>query len=149
MAGSPSLGRPSLANLGDAAVRAELERIAVDAEVAALWLFGSRARGEATEGSDTDVAVLASPHRAPLSMLELSHLAGRLETVLPAPVETVAFELAPLELRARVVLEGHLLVSLDEASRVRVTVDTQSRWEDVRPALREMDRAYLAAVAAR
>lgn len=133
----------------EATTRAELERIAADAEVAVLWLFGSRGRGSASARSDTDVAVLARPERPPLGLLELSRLAGRLESVLPAPVDAVAFELAPLELRARVVLEGRVLVSLDEAERVRATVDTQSRWEDVRPALQEMDRAYLDAVAAR
>ena len=47
------------------------------------------------------------------------------------------------------VLTGVLLLSDDEPLRVRFVVDTQSRWEDLRPALEEGTRAYLAAVAAR
>lgn len=61
----------------------------------------------------------------------------------------VAFERAPPQLQARIVLEGRLLYSADEPLRVRTVVETQSRWEDVRPAVREMDRAYLEAVARR
>lgn len=129
--------------------RARVQTCLAHAGVAVAWLFGSRARGEVTARSDTDVAVLARVDRGPLSLLELSRLAGWLEDLLPPPVEVIAFELATIELRARVVIGGRTLVSLDEPLRVRTIVDVQSRWEDVRPALREMDEGYLAAVAAR
>ncbi len=129
--------------------RARVQTCLAHAGVAVAWLFGSRARGEVTARSDTDVAVLARVDRGPLSLLELSRLAGWLEDLLPPPVEVIAFKCATIELRARVVIGGRTLVSLDEPLRVRTIVDVQSRWEDVRPALREMDEGYLAAVAAR
>lgn len=117
--------------------------------VAVAWLFASGARNEDTEQSDLDVAVLARSGRQPLDLLEISELTGTLEALLGESVDVVAFERAPLQLRARIVLEGQVLYSQDEPLRVRTVVDTQSRWEDLRPALAEMDRAYLAAVARR
>lgn len=126
-----------------------LAQALAESGVAVAWLFGSRARGQDTERSDIDVAVLARPERPPLDLLEISELAGRLESLLGGPVDVVAFERAPLPLQARIVLEGRLVHSTDEPLRVRTIVDTQSRWEDLRPALAAMDDAYLAAVARR
>lgn len=126
-----------------------MARLLADAGVAVAWLFGSRARGAGTGDSDVDLAVLAEEGRQPLDLLEVSELAARLEGLLEEPVDVVAFEHAPLQLQARIVLEGRLLYSTDEPLRVRTVVETQSRWEDVRPAVREMDRAYLEAVARR
>lgn len=119
------------------------------AGVAVAWLFGSRATGRARPDSDTDIAVLATQDRPPLGLLELSALEGQLAQALDGPVEVVDFARAPLELQARIVLEGQCVYSADEPLRVRTVVETQSRWEDVRQALEEMDRAYLTAVAER
>lgn len=119
-----------------------------DAGVAVAWVFGSRATGRATATSDTDVAVCATGGRR-LGLLELSRLERELDRLLPVPVDVTDFARAPLELRGRIVIEGRVLCSDDEPLRVRVTVDTQSRWEGLRPALREMDRAYLTALAGR
>lgn len=113
------------------------------------WLFGSRATGLARPASDIDLAVLTADGQASLGLLERAALAGELEELLAAPVDLVDFRTAPLELRARIVTTGQLLHSDDEALRVRTVVLTQSRWEDVRPAVREMDQAYLTAVSER
>ncbi|CAN5208817.1 hypothetical protein BH20ACT8_BH20ACT8_02030 [soil metagenome] len=120
-----------------------------DAGVAVAWVFGSRVDGTAGPTSDTDVAVLSVAGRPPLGLLDLTRLARKLDPHLPGSVDLTVFERAPLELRARIVTQGRLLCSHDETLRVGVTVDTQSRWEDVRPALRAMDQSYLAAVAGR
>jgi predicted nucleotidyltransferase len=120
-----------------------------DAGVAAAWVFGSRVAGGAGPTSDVDVAVLSAADRPPLSLLQVSRLERRLDGLLPGRPDVTVFERAPLELRARIVLTGQVLFSDDEPLRVRTTVDVQSRWEDVRPAVLAMDRAYLRAVAAR
>ncbi|CAN5230222.1 hypothetical protein BH23ACT9_BH23ACT9_12440 [soil metagenome] len=120
-----------------------------DAGVSVAWLFGSRAQGTHRSGSDVDIAVHSMTGRPPLGLLALSRLARLLDPLLPGPADLVAFERASLEVRARIVMTGQVLCSDDESLRVRVTVNTQSRWEDVRPALAEMDRAYLKAVASR
>lgn len=119
------------------------------AGVAVAWLFGSRATGRARPDSDTDLAVLAARDRSPLGLLELSALEGELAQAVGGPVDVVDFARAPLELQGRIVLEGQCVYSTDEPLRVRTVVETQSRWEDVRRALAEMDRAYLTAVAER
>lgn len=128
-----------------AEVRSALRRASI--EVA--WLFGSRAGGTAGPRSDVDLAVLTADGAPPLALLDLAELTRVLEQLLDAPVDLVDFRRAPLELQARVVITGLVLHSDDESLRVRTVVMTQSRWEDVRPALRTMDRAYLATVAER
>jgi predicted nucleotidyltransferase len=97
------------------AVRAALDALlAADCvkarDVAAVWLFGSRARGSDTEGSDVDLAVLASPalglERARL--MELVARAARCE------VDVVDLAEAPPALAWEVVTTGRLLVERDE-----------------------------------
>ena len=134
--------------LGGVDCTPEIRQVLRDAGVVVAWVFGSRATGRATPSSDIDVAVCAEDGRA-MGLLELSRLERALDTLLEGPADVTDFGTAPLELRARIVTEGRVLCSDDEPLRVRLTVDTQSRWEDLRPALREMDRAYLAAVADR
>jgi predicted nucleotidyltransferase len=126
----------------------EIQAVFREAGVAVAWLFGSRAGGRERPDSDSDVAVLAHPHRAPLDLLELSRLTNRLHGRLPGEPDLVAFERAPLPLQARVILSGTVLFSDDEPLRVRTTVLVQSRWEDVRGPLEEMNRAFVAGVAA-
>lgn len=113
------------------------------------WLFGSRATGHARPASDVDLAVLTADDETSLGLLGQAALAGELEDLFGVRVDVVDFRRAPLELRARIVTTGRLLQSDDEPLRVRTVVLTQSRWEDVRPAVREMDQAYLSAVARR
>lgn len=119
------------------------------AGVAVAWLFGSRAVGAARADSDVDLAVLVAPDRSSLTLRELAELTQLLEGMLAAPVDIVDFDTAPLELQASIVTTGQVLHSDDEPLRVRTVVITQSRWEDVRPALRTMDQAYLQAIAER
>jgi predicted nucleotidyltransferase len=57
------LGQPVPAEV-EARLDVLSRRLAADARVAACWLFGSRARGEADGLSDVDVAVLAAGSRA-------------------------------------------------------------------------------------
>ena len=118
-------------------------------DVAAIWLFGSRAGGRPRLDSDADVGVLLVEGAASPGLLAQEHLADLLADALDAPrVDLVVLDDAPLELQARVVLGGRLLAAPDDVRRIRWTVLVQSRWNDVRPALEEQTRAYLRAVAA-
>ncbi len=111
----------------------------------AAWVFGSRAAGTARPDSDIDVAVLVEPA---LPLLRCERLARLLEAALDSPVDLVDFLTAPLPLQARIVRTGELLFSDDEPRRVAQVVRVQSMWPDVQRSLREMDRAFLARVAA-
>ena len=118
-------------------------------DVAAVWLFGSRAGGRPRADSDADVAVLLREGAPTPGLLAQARLADLLAEALDVPrVDLLLLDGAPLELQARVVLDGRLLVPLDDVRRVRWTVLVQSRWNDVRPAHEEQTRAYLRAVAA-
>jgi predicted nucleotidyltransferase len=79
-------------------------------------LFGSRASGEARDGSDADVAVMAGRE---VGLLEREVLADGLVRALGVPdVDLALLDDASLELRGAVVQEGRLLFSVDEPRRV-------------------------------
>lgn len=91
-------------------------------DVAAAWLFGSRARGEEHSGSDVDIAVLLrdEPPRT-LAGMALD-LAGDLEERLERPVDLVVLNRAPADLAHRVLRDGRLVHDADHSARVRWTV---------------------------
>ena len=111
--------------------------IASHPEVAAAWLFGSLARGDARPDSDADVAILlsdpsataASHHRALGALaLDLEHaLGGR------------RIDLAVLDDRTspvfahRVLAEGRLVHEADRERRVRFEWRANVRYLDFRP----------------
>ena len=59
----------------DRAVRFATERLGAG-RVRAIWLFGSRARGEQGPGSDLDLAVLADPALSVMERARLMDLVG-------------------------------------------------------------------------
>lgn len=113
----------------------------------AVYLFGSVARGEARPGSDVDVGVLyaveppatlASPHFA---------LEGELERALGRSVQVVALNRAPADLVHRVLRDGHLVLDLDPAARIRFEVQRRNEYFDLAP-VRRLYRRYPAPAAA-
>ena len=120
-----------------------------EAGVVVAYLFGSRAAGRHRPDSDADVAVVLTDPSVDLPLVVEAQLAERLAQALGvARVDLTVAARAPLELRSRVVREGRVLFSDDEAARVRFEVDTQSRWFDVEPAYAEQTAAFLRRVAA-
>lgn len=105
------------------------------ADVSAVYLFGSVARGTAGAGSDVDVAVLfgTAPPRTlngPRFVLE-----GELERVLGTSVDLIVLNEAPVDLRVRVLREGHLLVDRDRPARLAFEVQTRNEAFDLEPVL--------------
>lgn len=124
-----------------------VETILSGAGVRFAYLFGSRATGRAQDGSDADVAVMPS---RPLGLLERERLALRLARAFGAPdVDLVSLDTANLELRGRVVQDGRPIYTVDEPARVAFEVRTRSEYFDFVPALRALERSYLARVAER
>jgi predicted nucleotidyltransferase len=112
-----------------------------DHDIACVYLFGSRARGNAHSGSDVDVAVLfARPPAAGLKGLALD-LADDLRKVLGAAVDLVVLNHASPDLIHRVLRDGVLVSERDRAARVRFEVDARRRYFDLLPYLREYRRA--------
>ena len=104
---------------------------------AAVYLFGSVARGEATAASDIDIAVLyvANP---PLTYdgLPLA-LEGELERLLGRPTQVVTMNHAPVDLRTRVLRDGVLLLDRDRSARIKFEIQTRNEWFDFAPVLLE------------
>src|SRR5260370_42702850 len=75
--------REALATIAD-------EMAAADPWVEAVYLFGSRARGDARPGSDVDLAVLTCPSNAPIDRIVVeAALAPLAEDQLGVPVDAV------------------------------------------------------------
>jgi predicted nucleotidyltransferase len=105
------------------------------ADVAAVYLFGSTARGTAKRGSDVDVAVLFT--QPPAHTLDGPRLVieGELEEVLGCAVDLVSLNDAPVDLRARILRDGRLIVDRDRSARIAFEVRTRNEAFDFEPVL--------------
>jgi uncharacterized protein len=71
-----------------------------------VWLFGSRARGDARSGSDIDLAVIA-PRATVAEWLHVWDLVDEADTLLP--IDLVRLDRAPEKLKAEVTKHGERL----------------------------------------
>ena len=107
----------------------------------AAWLFGSTARGTASNRSDVDVAVLSRrPMRGTVDDLHLD-VRERLTAGLGHEVDLVVLDVRDDELVHRVLRDGMLLRDDDAAARIAFEVAARSRFFDMIPIRREYRRA--------
>lgn len=111
-------------------------------DVEAIYLFGSRATGEAGPASDADLAVLAA---APLDEVARWNLASRLAGILRLEVDLVDLRRCSAVMRVQVLGRGRLL--LDLAPAVRAGFEAFALSDYAR--LNEERRGILADVKAR
>jgi predicted nucleotidyltransferase len=84
-----------------------VKKLAAQPRVRRIWLFGSRARGEARERSDIDIAIEA-PGADRREWLEVCRLVEEeADTLLP--IDVIRLEEAPEHLCQRVREEGQVL----------------------------------------
>ena len=109
--------------------------------VAAVYLFGSVARGEARPGSDLDVAVLLepAPERGTFDSLGLD-LRAELESELGQEIDFVMLNHAPPDLSHRVLRDSVLVIEPDPSARVRFEVRARNEYWDLKPYLDEYRR---------
>lgn len=101
----------------------------------AVYLFGSVARGSDRSESDIDVAVLLDHTPLPhLSGLRFT-LEGDLERAVGRRVDLVILNDAPVDLRARVLRDGELLLDRAPSARIAFEVRTRNEAFDLAPIL--------------
>ena len=109
-------------------------------DAAAVYLFGSVARGEDRPDSDVDVAVLyGKPVEAGLAGLKLA-LAGDLEARLGRRVDLVVLDSQPPDLVHRVLRDGLIVLENNRSTRIRFEVNARNAYFDVLPMLRRYRR---------
>jgi predicted nucleotidyltransferase len=103
-----------------ARLRTAAPGVFADLPVRVAYLFGSHARGEASQLSDVDVALLA-PDIVPYERLNLRLRAvGRLSTAAHIPdfdLDVIVLDESPLTLTGRVIRDGVVIYSVDEPLR--------------------------------
>jgi predicted nucleotidyltransferase len=114
--------------------RAIREEVAKRPEIAAAWIFGSVARGDAVQGSDLDVAVLLKADRAGPDRGWLYDLAASLERHSPSGrVDVLVLGAQGPVLRHRVLREGKLIHDADPDARIAFEAATISEYLDWKP----------------
>ena len=106
-----------------------------DHGAAAVYLFGSVARGSAGARSDVDIAVLyAMDPPATIEGLGL-RVEGELEKVLGREVQVIVLNRASPDLVHRVLRDGRLVFEHDRSRRVRFEVQARNQYFDMQPIL--------------
>lgn len=105
--------------------------------VAAAWLFGSVARGQARADSDVDLAILfTGPDREGQRTDLLAQLGAQFESIWQRPCDVVElWHQGPL-FRHSVLAEGALLCDLDPERRIDFEARTTSEYLDFLPTWR-------------
>jgi predicted nucleotidyltransferase len=103
-----------------------LNRVKEDQRVLAVILFGSIARGQAQEGSDTDICLVLRP--GSYTPLQLSKI--KLEYVQDFNQDVQIFQQLPLYIRKRVLEDGKILYSTDMDRLYEVAFDFIREYAD-------------------
>jgi len=133
-------GRPTPCQTGGVtavpdALRAEVIRELRNAGARFALLHGSRSTGSHRPDSDVDVAAWWACS-APSSF----------ELLLPAGVDLVVLNDAPLELAGRIAMHGQIIFDDDPPARVRWVATTRKIYADEQPRLRRSHREFAESV---
>ena len=101
-----------------------------DADVLAVFLFGSVARGEQTARSDIDVCLVLMP-RTSYERTFLSR--KRLEYLAQFDLDVQIFQALPLYIRTRILKEGQVLFVRDDDLLYEMAFRTAQAFEDFKP----------------
>jgi predicted nucleotidyltransferase len=106
------------------------------AGIVAVYLYGSSAQGTARSDSDVDVGLVLA-HVPPATLDSQPYeVEADLERLIGRPVQIVVLNQAPVDLRARVLRGGRLLVDVNRSARIRFEVETRNEAFDLEPILR-------------
>jgi len=116
--------------------------------VAAAYLFGSYARGRATNASDVDIALLFNlPEENSFARFERRlELEIALQEIVRRPVQVIDMENAPLLLQRQVRKHGKLILEKDRRRRVNFEVRSRRAYFDMQRVYRLRNTAILKAL---
>jgi len=116
------------------------ELAAADDRIAAVYLYGSVARGTDSSNSDIDIGILLrTAPSGELNDLRFT-LEGDLERALGQRTQVIVLNDAPPDLLHRVLRDGRLLVDRDRAARIRFEVRARNEYFDLVPILKRYRR---------
>jgi len=126
----------------DAHIQAFSRELAADPRIEAIWLFGSRARGEADRMSDVDLAVLAKRSASSRELfdwqVEWTALAARILHTDEVAVQ--ALNRMPLAMVYDVLRGARLLWARSPEIAADFELETTRRYLDFKPYLERYDR---------
>jgi len=105
-----------------------------------VYLYGSVARGEASDRSDIDVAILFDWPPSPELPGTALTIEGDLERLLARPVGLVVLNSASADLVHRVLRDGIIVLDRDPARRLRFEVAKRNEYFDLEPVRRRYRR---------
>ena len=105
--------------------------------IAAVYLFGSVAKGTAHAESDVDIGVLYQTPPALSLMAQPFTEEAELTEQLARPVQVVVMNQAPADLVHRILRDGILVVEHDKSRRIAFEVRSRNEYFDLLPMLSE------------
>ena len=102
-------------------------------DVVAVYLYGSYARGTATDKSDIDLGLLLNAPPAPTLSNVVRDVEAAVERVVGRRVEAVALNRAAPDLVHRVLRDGVILLDRDKSARIRFEVRARNEYFDLEP----------------
>jgi len=117
------------------------------AEISALYIFGSAAKGRETAESDIDIAVLINDQkkgRRTYETLKKTYYAAS-PKLSSRPVQIVILNMAPPFLKYRIIKTGKVLFDKNRRLRVSLTANAIIEYFDYKP----IEDIFLKAVAGR
>jgi len=108
--------------------------------IAAVYLFGSVAKGTARPESDVDIGVLYRATPAPTLLDQPFSDEADLAQLLARPVQVIVMNGAPADLVHRILRDGILVLEPDKSRRIAFEVRARNEYFDLLPMLREYRR---------
>ena len=105
--------------------------------IAAVYLFGSVAKGTARPDSDVDVGVLYQRAPAPTLLGQPYQEEADLTESFARPVQVIVMNGAPADLVHRILRDGILVLEPDKSYRIAFEVRSRNEYFDLLPMLRE------------
>jgi predicted nucleotidyltransferase len=119
-------------------LQSDLATHAVEYGLVAARLFGSQAKGTATDRSDVDIAVMVA---RPLDLERRMDLSDALSSALGRQVDIVDLERSSPILMNQVLRDGVLVLDRDHVRRLLFECTVPSRYRDLRRFRRRSERA--------